>query len=132
MKDRKDYEIRAEIIVKQLKAKIYELEAKAMEARLNAKSGFDNLENEIKSLEEQREKLDQKFNELYRSIIETNSLDSMNLLDEISDSTIVEGDIDNLLQTIRNENQTMSENRIVIEEKIQIVRDKLNLGFENM
>jgi signal transduction histidine kinase len=77
-------------------------------------------------------RLDQKFNELYRSIIETNSLDSVNLLDEISDSTIVEGDIDNLLQTIRNENQTMSENRIVIEEKIQIVRDKLNLGFENM
>lgn len=64
MKERNDYEIRAEIIVNQLKSKIYKLEAKAMEAKLNAKSGIGDLEKEIQSLQNQRDQLDQKFNEL--------------------------------------------------------------------
>ena len=64
MKTRNEYETRAEIIVKQLKAKIYELEAKAIEAKLNAKSGLGELDKKIKSLKNQREKLDQKFDEL--------------------------------------------------------------------
>lgn len=64
MKERKDYEIRAEIIVKQLQAKIYDLEAKALEAKLNAKSGMGDIEEKIKTLSNQREKLDAKFEEL--------------------------------------------------------------------
>jgi len=64
MKERKDYEIRAEIIVKQLKAKIYDLEAKALEAKLNTDSGLSNMDEKIKTLTKQREKLDLKFDEL--------------------------------------------------------------------
>lgn len=64
MKQRKDYEIKAEIIVKQLKSKIYELEAKALEAKQNATSGMSDLEEKIKTLANQREKLDSKFDEL--------------------------------------------------------------------
>jgi hypothetical protein len=64
MKERKDYEIKAEIIVKQLKAKIYELEAKALEAKMNADSGMSDLEENINRLANQREKLDAKYDEL--------------------------------------------------------------------
>ena len=70
MKERNEYEVRAEIIVKQLKAKIYELEAKALEAKLNAKSGLKELEQKIKSLKDQREKLDNKFGELKNASME--------------------------------------------------------------
>ena len=54
MKERKEYEKQAEIIVKKLKAKIYQLEAKAMEAKLHAKKGINELEKEIESLKSQR------------------------------------------------------------------------------
>lgn len=64
MKARNEYEIKAEIIVKQLKAKIYDLEAKALEAKFNAKTGLGELERKIKSLKNQRENLDQKFDGL--------------------------------------------------------------------
>ena len=68
MKKRNEYEIRAEIIVKQLKAKIYELEAKALDAKLDAKSGLEELERKLKSLKNQREKLDQKFEDQVRKV----------------------------------------------------------------
>ncbi len=64
MKERKEYEAKAEVIVKKLKAKIYELEAKALDAKLKTKKGVSELENKIKSLKNQREKLDEKFNNL--------------------------------------------------------------------
>ncbi len=64
MKERKEYELKAEIIVKQLKAKIYELESKALEAKLKTQSSLNDLETNLKSLENQRETLDSKFNEL--------------------------------------------------------------------
>jgi len=64
MKERKEYELKAEIIVKQLKAKIYELESKALEAKLKTQSSLNDLEANLKSLENQRETLDSKFTEL--------------------------------------------------------------------
>lgn len=64
MKERKEYELRAEIIVKQLKAKIYDLESKALEAKLKAQSSLNELEANLNSLKKQRETLDTKFDEL--------------------------------------------------------------------
>ncbi len=43
MKERKEYELKAEIIVKQLKAKLYELEAKTLEAKLKCKNQVDQI-----------------------------------------------------------------------------------------
>ncbi|WP_375577708.1 HAMP domain-containing sensor histidine kinase [Marivirga tractuosa] len=57
--------------------------------------------------------------------------DSGDLLNNISDSTVVEEDIDNLILQARKSNQNVSQQREVLE-KIQLVRDKLNVGFENM
>lgn len=95
MKERKDYEIRAEIIVKQLKSKIYDLEAKAMEARMNADSGFDELEMEIKNLTEQRKKLDRKLNDLKNSS------------QEKWDTVVVE--FEDFLQEVNADKQTFAE-----------------------
>jgi hypothetical protein len=64
MKERKEYELKAEIIVKQLKAKIYELESKALEAKLKAQSSLNELDTNLKSLKKQRETLDSKFDDL--------------------------------------------------------------------
>ena len=64
MKERKEYEAKAEIIVKQLKAKIYDLEAKALDAKLRTQNSLDQLEENLKSLKNQRERMDAKFDEL--------------------------------------------------------------------
>ncbi|MDK2979500.1 MAG: hypothetical protein PWP52_2214 [Bacteroidales bacterium] len=62
--ERKDYEIRAEIIVKQLLSKIYEMEAKALETKLNAKKSIKEVDERLDSLKKQREELEQKFAQL--------------------------------------------------------------------
>lgn len=62
--ERKDYEIRAEIIVKRLQARILEMEAKAMEAKQNTEGNINELEEKINSLVDQRKELNQKFDEL--------------------------------------------------------------------
>ena len=64
MKNRKEYEAKAEIIVKKLKAKMYEIEAKTLEAKLKAQEGLGEFEDKIKALKIQREKLDQKFDDI--------------------------------------------------------------------
>jgi hypothetical protein len=76
-------------------------------------------------------KLDAKFNELLSKINTGSKSDNYDLLNQISDSTVVEEDIDKLLQKARIDNANMAEQK-VLEEKIQLVRDKLNVGFENM
>jgi predicted nucleic acid-binding Zn-ribbon protein len=62
--ERKDYEIRAEIIVKKLLSRIYNMEAKALEARLNAEGGMKEVDEKLESLKKQREELEHKFSEL--------------------------------------------------------------------
>jgi hypothetical protein len=59
--ERKDYEMRAEIIVKQLLSKIYELEAKALETKLHAEKSIKEVDERLDSLKKQREELEQKF-----------------------------------------------------------------------
>jgi len=76
-------------------------------------------------------KLDAKFEELLENISGGNQSDNDNLLSQISDSTVVEEDIDKLLEQAKIDNANMHEQR-VLKEKIQLVRDKLNVGFENM
>jgi len=76
-------------------------------------------------------KLDAKFEELLENISGGNKSDDDNLLSQISDSTVVEEDIDKLLEQAKIDNANMHEQR-VLKEKIQLVRDKLNVGFENM
>ncbi|MEA2106125.1 MAG: hypothetical protein U9P82_05325 [Bacteroidota bacterium] len=65
--ERKDYEIRAEIIVKQLLSKIYELEAKALETKLNAEKNMKEVDERLDSLKKQREELEQKFDQLKKA-----------------------------------------------------------------
>ncbi|WMN11095.1 ATP-binding protein [Marivirga salinae] len=76
--------------------------------------------------------LDQKLDELLSQISKDELSESNNVLNKISDTTVVEEDFDNLLQQARKENKNMSQNRFAVEEKIQLVRDKLNVGFENL
>src|SRR6056297_683195 len=62
--ERKDYEIRAEIIVKKLQSKIYDMEAKVLETELSAQNSKKDVEGKLESLQKQREELEHKFNEL--------------------------------------------------------------------
>src|SRR6056297_870779 len=62
--ERKDYEIRAEIIVKKLLSKIYDMEAKVLETELSAQSSKKDVEEKMESLQNQREELEHKFKEL--------------------------------------------------------------------
>jgi len=82
--------------------------------------------------EDTQMRMDAKFEELLNSVNTGNLIDSNDILNQISDCTVVEEDIDNLLQQARKDNAIMSEQRIALEEKIQLVREKLNVGFENM
>ncbi|ADR20369.1 hypothetical protein MATR_20120 [Marivirga tractuosa] len=82
--------------------------------------------------QEEQTKLDQKFDELLNELQAGNLSESNDFLDQISDSTGVEKDIDRIFQQVKRDNASMSQKRIVLEEKIQLVIDKLNVGFENM
>ncbi|WNB16940.1 sensor histidine kinase [Marivirga arenosa] len=96
---------------------------------------FYNLLNTIRKSEidtRTQARLDSKFNELLSRMNNGSSNTTNELLNEISDSTIVQEDIDILLEQARSDNKEMSRKRIILEDKIQIVRDKLNVGFENM
>ena len=53
-------------------------------------------------------------------------------LNKINDSTVIKQDIDYLLQEVRKDKKSLSSKAVVFEEKIQLVRDKLNVGFENL
>jgi signal transduction histidine kinase len=77
-------------------------------------------------------KLDQKFDDLLNEFQTVNLSDSDDLLEQISDTTVVEKDIDKIFQQVKKDNASMSQKRLLLEEKIQLVIDKLNLGFENM
>jgi signal transduction histidine kinase len=81
--------------------------------------------------EDTQSRLDQKFEELLRNFNNKNIAESNDLLDRISDSTMVEEDIDNLLQQARKDNKSLAQSQL-LEGKIQMVREKLNIGFENM
>ncbi|MDY6800048.1 MAG: hypothetical protein SVU94_02360 [Bacteroidota bacterium] len=62
--ERKDYEVRAEIIVKQLLSKIYEMEANALKTKLNAEQSLKDVDEKLDKLKKQREELEQKFDQL--------------------------------------------------------------------
>ena len=62
--ERKSYEQRAEIIAKKLLSKIYALESRALEAKLDAIQNKDKLEEQVKSLVQQREELEKKYYDL--------------------------------------------------------------------
>jgi signal transduction histidine kinase len=82
--------------------------------------------------EENQLKFDQKFDELLNQYQLGNLSDSEDLLGQISDSTGVEKDIDKIFQQVKKDNASMSKKRLILEEKIQMVIDKLNIGFDNM
>lgn len=70
---RKVYEKRAEILTKKILSKIYALEYKTLEAKLDAEEGLNNmgdqvkeLENKLKNLSEERQKLEEN----YRNMLE--------------------------------------------------------------
>ncbi|WP_176223685.1 sensor histidine kinase [Marivirga sericea] len=102
---------------------------------INSLRSFYNLLNTIQRenlSQNDQLQLDQKFDELLTNITKGNNADSIDLLAQISDTTIVENDINKIFQQVMKDNTSMSKQRLALEEKIQMVIDKLNAGFENM
>ncbi|MGJ3234384.1 sensor histidine kinase [Marivirga sp.] len=91
-----------------------------------------NKVNKEQLSDENQLKFDQKFDELLNQYQLGNLSDSEDLLGQISDSTGVEKDIDKIFQQVKKDNASKSKKRLVLEEKIQMVIDKLNIGFDNM
>ncbi|WKV11394.1 sensor histidine kinase [Marivirga harenae] len=102
---------------------------------INSLRAFYDILNKVNKdeiSEEDQFQFDQKFEELLNKLQSEKLSDSDELLGQISDSTVVEKDIDKIFQQVKKDNASMSKKRLVLEEKIQLVIDKLNVGFEQM
>lgn len=82
--------------------------------------------------EETREKIDDKFQELVGQLRDSLNRSAITIINNISDTTYLEDDIQNLLSQARVENQMLESQQSQFEEKMQVVNDKLEVGFENL
>lgn len=87
---------------------------------------IEELDGEVK------QKIDAKFNELVGQLQNPLKANEISFLSNISDSTYVRDDINNLLTQARMESQVLILQQSDFEEKTQLINDKLEVGFENL
>lgn len=78
-----------------------------------------------------RNKIDLRFDELLAAV-ENSQPDSVSFITYITDSTVVESDLKNLLNEVKRESKRMNSQKSDFDNKIRLVREKLNQGFENL
>jgi len=81
---------------------------------------------------EERNKIDERFNELFAELAEGQTTDSTSFITNITDSTIVENDLRNLLKEVRQESKRLNLKKSVFDTKIALIREKLKKGFKNL
>ncbi|MFQ3214839.1 MAG: signal transduction histidine kinase [Marivirga sp.] len=79
-----------------------------------------------------QELIDLKFEEIVSELGGGYSIDSMSYIQNSTDSTTYKVDINNILKQLNPEGERLPEERIAFEKKIQLVSDKLNMGFVNL
>jgi len=80
--------------------------------------------------ESTRQKLDEKFQSLLSEINQAN--DSTSYITYITDTTIVERDLENLLKEVRKEGKRLNAQKSAFTDKIEIVREKLSKGIASL
>ncbi|MTI40608.1 sensor histidine kinase [Fulvivirga lutimaris] len=86
---------------------------------------MDNLSTDV------RNSIDLKFDELLSGVEGTTS-DSTSYITNITDTTVVKNDLQNLLKEVQRENKRLSSQKSEFDNKIRLVNEKLNQGFENL
>lgn len=81
--------------------------------------------------EDARNRIDLKFDELLAAV-EGSEPDSTSFITYITDSTVVENDLKNLLNEVKRESKRINSQKSEFDSKINLVREKLNVGFENL
>lgn len=79
-----------------------------------------------------KQRVDAKFNELVGQLQNSLQSNELSFLNNISDSTYVRDDINNLLAQARMESRMLVVQQSEFEEKTQLINDKLEVGFENL
>jgi len=82
--------------------------------------------------EELKRKVDAKFESLVAKLQDSIKQDASIFVGNITDTTNVQNDIKTLLNHARLENQLLAQQKIEFEEKIQVINEKLEIGFENL
>jgi signal transduction histidine kinase len=80
--------------------------------------------------ESTRQKLDDKFQSLLAEISQSN--DSTSFITYITDTTIVERDLENLLKEVRREGNRLNAQKSTFTNKIELVKEKLSNGIANL
>ncbi|MEQ9167107.1 MAG: HAMP domain-containing sensor histidine kinase [Fulvivirga sp.] len=78
-----------------------------------------------------RNSIDAKFEELLAGVGNGNQ-DSTSYITYITDTTVVENDLENLLKEVQRENKRLSSQKSEFDTKIRLVNEKLTQGFENL
>lgn len=76
--------------------------------------------------------VDDKFNTLLLNYGDSIRQDSSSYIQKISDTTYVAADLENLLREAKKEGQRITVQKSTFDKKIALVKDKLNVGFENL
>lgn len=82
--------------------------------------------------EELKRKIDAKFESLVAKLQDSVKQDASIFIGNITDSTNVQNDIKTLLNHARLENQLLAQQKIEFENKIKVINEKLEIGFENL
>lgn len=82
--------------------------------------------------EEVKQKLDAKLRTLVEQLDSSPSSEPLSFIGRISDSSFVSDDIQNLLAHATLENQELDKNKTNFDEKIQLIREKLEAGIGNL
>lgn len=82
---------------------------------------------------EARQRVDAKFNQLVQALQDSSRQDRpTSFIGRIDNSTLLRDDIRNLISQARQESETLTDQRIAFDEKIQIITNKLESGISNM
>lgn len=82
--------------------------------------------------EDLKRRIDAKFESLVARLQDSVKQDASIFAGNITDTTNVQNDIKTLLNHARLENQLLEQQKIEFEDKIKVINDKLEIGFENL
>ena len=86
---------------------------------------------QIENMDEtSRRRVDAKFQELIGQLKDSLNRNALQFFNNISDSTYLQDDINNLLAQSRLESRMLDEQQADFDEKIKLINDKLKSGFE--
>jgi signal transduction histidine kinase len=81
---------------------------------------------------EMKKRVDAKFNQLVRALQDSVQQTQRSFIGRITDSTLVREDITNLVSQARQESETLTSQRDAFDEKIRILKTKLDAGISNL